>query len=281
LDEADRMTQDHCFPQLVEILDALHQANPREDDEDPQDLLADESEDDDDGDRMRGLPGIRGEASLMMLNADILQQIQDQKASPDPDTREVDDQEFRTGHDFAEEQEDDPVAGDDDAVMDESPKVHRQTFIYSATLTLPYTKTSKPTTKRKKKANGLDGGIAEILEKTQAMGETKVVDLSSSMTSNGVHSTKVGVRLPPGLTLEQIKCTQRHKDSHLFAYLMTTTQGASGPCLVFCNSIAGVRRVGTTLQTLGLSVRMLHANMQQVRFDFLPSRACLVALTKN
>jgi len=52
---------------------------------------------------------------------------------------------------------------------------------------------------------------------------------------------------------------------------MTTVDGSAGPALVFCNSIAGVRRVGTVLQTLGLSVRMLHAQMQQVRgvYDFL------------
>mmetsp|Transcript_16555 Transcript_16555/g.21665 ORF Transcript_16555/g.21665 Transcript_16555/m.21665 type:complete len:114 (+) Transcript_16555:883-1224(+) len=44
---------------------------------------------------------------------------------------------------------------------------------------------------------------------------------------------------------------------------MTTVEGASGLCLVFCNSIASVRRVGSTLQALGLDVRVLHAQMQQ------------------
>jgi ATP-dependent RNA helicase DDX24/MAK5 len=51
---------------------------------------------------------------------------------------------------------------------------------------------------------------------------------------------------------------------------LTTAQGASGPALVFCNSIAAVRRVGTTLQTLGLTVRILHAHMQQVSRWSLP-----------
>merc|ERR1712070_111522 len=73
-------------------------------------------------------------------------------------------------------------------------------------------------------------------------------------------------------SLEQIKCTQRHKDSHLYAYLMTTEQGSSGPCLVFCNSIAAVRRVGSTFQTLGFNVRILHAHMQQrARFKAVES----------
>ena len=152
--------------------------------------------------------------------------------------------------------------------------VVRQTFIYSATLTLPYTATKSSLSskqKKQRKKHNLDGGIAEILEKTGAVGETKVVDLSSSTvkataasTTTSSAKTRGGVRLPPGLRLEQIKCTQRHKDSHLYAYLVTTAQGASGPCLVFCNSIAAVRRVGATLSTLGMSVRILHAHMQQV-----------------
>jgi ATP-dependent RNA helicase DDX24/MAK5 len=78
------------------------------------------------------------------------------------------------------------------------------------------------------------------------------------------NNTPKGVRLPSGLEWKQIKCTQRHKDPHLYAYLFTTAQGASGPCLVFCNSIAGVRRVGSTLQKLGLPVRLLLAQMPQV-----------------
>jgi ATP-dependent RNA helicase DDX24/MAK5 len=131
--------------------------------------------------------------------------------------------------------------------------------------------------KRNKKKIPLEGGLAEILEKTHAMGQTKVVDLSmssrqthetnqsKSSTNPSSSSPSSSVQLPPGLRLEQILCTQRHKDSHLYAYLMTTTQGSSGPALVFCNSIAAVRRVGTTLQTLGLTVRILHAHMQQVR----------------
>jgi len=138
-------------------------------------------------------------------------------------------------------------------------------FIYSATLTLPFTSLNE---KRKRKArDGLEGGIAEILDRTRAMGETKVIDLSSNsmVSTNSSSRSQAGVRLPPGLVLEQVKCTQLHKDSHLYAYLMTTSQGASGPCLIFCNSIAAVRRVGKTLECLGMSVRILHAQMQQVR----------------
>lgn len=252
------MTQEHCFPQLVNILDSIHEANPRGEDE--EDDESDE-EDDDDPDRLLGLPGIRGEAQLTMLTDNILEQVEAHRKESPPETRELSDSEFQDG-------EDDEELRGDELVLEPQPKIHRQTFIFSATLTLPFTSTkqSKPSNKKRKKLN-LDGGIAEILEKTRAMGETKVVDLSSSSLSaksiSSVPGTG-GVRLPPGLRLEQIKCTQKHKDSHLYAYLLTTVQGSSGPCLVFCNSIAAVRRVGITLQTLGLPVRILHAHMQQV-----------------
>lgn len=129
----------------------------------------------------------------------------------------------------------------------------------------------------------MDGAIAEILDVAGARGQTKVCDLSNTVPE-GKHSQKnkdaakskteskipdnasttiTARRLPPGLTLGEIQCAQRHKDSHLYAYLVTTRQGSSGPCLVFCNSIAAVRRVGDTLQHLGLPVKMLHAQMMQ------------------
>ena len=174
----------------------------------------------------------------------------------------------------------------DDISLPAAPPVQRQTFVYSATLTLPpsasYVAKATKNNKKKgkaKKAVTVDGAIAEILEKARASGQTKVVDLTSAdkhyvlapskreesqTPTKESQSSLSSSRLPPGLSLYKIECTQRHKDSHLYAYLVTTAQGASGPCLVFCNSIAAVRRVGATLQALRLPVRMLHANMAQV-----------------
>ena len=286
------MTQDHSFPQLVQILERIHQQNKGSDYDDGSTDGNDSSDDDDDDEeRLLGLPGIRGEAKTATLTPELLQQIQKQREAMEPEQQEVDDDQFQGI--------DDPTEPDDDNAYDEvfhlhqvdndssdgQPAVHRQTFIYSATLTLPYTSTKSSALSGKKKKSSrarklpLDGGLAEILEKTYAMGETKVVDLSSSRvveavrgkasTSYTTSSSSMGVKLPPGLKLEHIKCTQLHKDSHLYAYLLTTAQGASGPALVFCNSIAAVRRVGTTLQSLGLSVRILHAHMQQVSLSVL------------
>ena len=264
LDEADRMTQEHSFPQLIKILDLVNDANPSEEDE-SEDEEGDDDDESYDGSRMLGLPGVRGEAQLTMLTDDILNQVQSLKSSTNPKSLDV------PADDSFDDDELDGVEDDvpEDLFATPEPRVHRQTLIYSATLTLPFTSTntSKPKRGKRGKKLGLDGGIAEILEKANAMGETKVVDLSSSSplaNSLSNHKTSHGVRLPPGLSLEQIKCTQRHKDSHLYAYLMTTEQGSSGPCLVFCNSIAAVRRVGSTFQTLGFNVRILHAQMQQV-----------------
>jgi ATP-dependent RNA helicase DDX24/MAK5 len=154
---------------------------------------------------------------------------------------------------------------------------------------------------KNKQPTTVDGAIAEILEIAGARGKTKVVDLTNaggsntqknkksvkksydeqkgkSKTSSGKEGNNDGPtssllnRLPPGLSLGEIRCAQRHKDSHLYAYLVTTRQGSSGPCLVFCNSIAAVRRVGETLKTLGLPVKMLHAQMQQVSFSSVLSK---------
>jgi len=277
LDEADRMTQEHSFPELVKILDLINVSNPSEKGDIDDDGDDESDSDSDDGTRMLGLPGIRGEAHLTMLTDDILEQIQAQKDGTNPKRVELPDDKYYDADDGKDVNEDDIS---EDLFSNLKPSVHRQTFIYSATLTLPFTSTktnssSNAKVRRRTKKLGLDGGIAEILDKTHAMGETKVVDLSSSSPATMSHANQQGtngVRLPPGLSLVQIKCTQRHKDSHLYAYLKTTIQGASGPCLVFCNSIAAVRRVGSTFQTLGFSTRILHAHMQQrARFKAVES----------
>ena len=263
LDEADRMIEKHCFPQLLQILEAVDNANPGEEDSDQEEDDAHDREDEEDW--LGSLPGVRGEAKVAMLTDDILQHVDSLKAEPAAQAVEVADDESEE-----EEEEIDDEGKIEDFYPSHVTRVKRQTFIYSATLTLPHTSTTGNSTFKKKRQQslGLDGAIAEILEKARAMGETKIVDLSSSSTtvapSGQSNNAPKGVRLPPGLELKQIKCTQRHKDSHLYAYLVTTAQGASGPCLVFCNSIAGVRRVGSTLQKLGLPVRLLHAQMQQV-----------------
>ena len=287
VDEADRMIKQGSFPQLKQIFEVINQANPPP--EDPNEL-EDGSDDDeeDDEDRLKSLQGIRGEAKVVMLDDSILAAIERERRGDTPKPMEMEDDEY------LEQLE----AADDESESEEEKeeRVHRQTFVYSATLTLPTSThhlikkdhSKKSSKKNKKKQLSVDGAIAEMLDLAGAMGETKVVDLSnlipegksqqskksakdkktekddSSKSDRAKKPPSIAARLPPGLSLGEIRCAQRHKDSHLYAYLVTTHQGASGPCLVFCNSIAGVRRVGETLQTLGLPVKMLHAQMAQV-----------------
>jgi ATP-dependent RNA helicase DDX24/MAK5 len=290
IDEADRMVSQGSFKELGRILDAVQAANPMdEDDEDEDDAVSDNGDDDADGneaERMFGLPGVPGEARVEMLSDNVMKQMQQQHGDDDDDddendsdndddepvAQEMEDDEFEA---LAKEQQgDDDEDSDADFSLPGLPPVERQTFVYSATLTLPSpTPFIKGKPKKKQaEADKIDGAIAEILDKARAKGKTKIVDLTNAEKSGKAIAfagdKKIApvrqIRLPPGLELQAIKCTQLHKDSHLYAYLMTTTQGASGPCLVFCNSIAAVRRVGTTLETLGLPVRILHAQMQQV-----------------
>jgi ATP-dependent RNA helicase DDX24/MAK5 len=271
IDEADRMIQQGSFPQLERILDAVHTANPLDSDDEEED----DGSDDEDPDRMLSLPGIPGEARVQMLD-DVLKKLEEQKGRVAPESAELDDSEYEEEMKELDEDDDDEEAGIE---LPSAPPVYRQTFVFSATLTLPpsdsYRKKKRANKgKRQNQSESLTGAIAEILEKAHAHGQTKVVDLTSSnklfAKDNGSIVAKEGMnasktRLPPGLSLHSIACTQKHKDSHLYAYLVTTEQGAKGPCLVFCNSIAAVKRVGTTLLTLKLPVRMLHASMPQVR----------------
>lgn len=271
------MVQQGSFPQLERILDAVHAANPlSDDDEELEEELDDETEQ---NERLLSLPGVRGESRVTMLG-DIMKQMEARngKSQPDLDGNEVE-------NNFNQLDDKDQGSEVDDDEQDEEslelplrPPVYRQTFVFSATLTLPpsenYLKKMRKNKKGKAKGSSLTGAIAEILERAHTYGKTKVVDLTSSTKFVANEKQVVVVqtaeaseksRLPPGLTLQTISCTQKHKDSHLYAYLVTTSQGSSGPCLVFCNSIAGVKRVGITLQTLRLPVRTLHASMPQVR----------------
>jgi ATP-dependent RNA helicase DDX24/MAK5 len=290
IDEADRMVSQGSFKELGRILDAVQAANPMDEDDDEDDDAGGDEDDDEDGneaDRMFGLPGVPGEAKVQMLSDDVMKQLQQQRGEDnddadsdddEPPTKEMEDDEFEA---LANEQQgEDEDDSDADFSLPALPPVERQTFVYSATLTLPSpTPFTKSKSNKKRPGVDIDGAIAEILEKARSKGKTKIVDLTNAEKAGKLISVagagskesdkKIApvrqIKLPPGLELQAIKCTQLHKDSHLYAYLMTTTQGISGPCLVFCNSIAAVRRVGTTLETLGLPVRILHAQMQQVR----------------
>jgi ATP-dependent RNA helicase DDX24/MAK5 len=260
------MIQQGSFPQLERILESVHNANPlsNSDDSDNDDQI--HEDEDQDKNRLMSLPGIRGESQVEMWSEKLSKLNSKEGEVNSPPARNPDDDQSEDDGSIQESCEGVVIA-----------PVYRQTFVFSATLTLPpsesFAKKKRNKDSKKSLQKSLTGAIAEILDKAHTYGMTKVVDLTSSTQlvtkENDVLVLKEGTqneksRLPPGLSLEIIQCTQKHKDSHLYAYLLTTEQGQAGPCLIFCNSIAAVKRVGITLQTLGLPVRMLHANMPQV-----------------
>lgn len=294
VDEADRLVKQGSFPQLRQIFDEINRANPPPEDEDSEDD-GDSDSDSDDG-RLRSLRGVRGEAKVVMLDDSILAAIERERSrgggggGDAPAPMEMDDDEYEEQRRTLEQE-----AGSENESEEPEP-VHRQTFVYSATLTLPpsmhhlikkdASALTKGRRRRRRHPATADGAIAEILDAAGARGETKVVDLSNAAAAAKPEGGKKGAkarkdnsknnkdgsggtptpatRLPPGLALGEVPCAQRRKDSHLYAYLVATRQGSSGPCLVFCNSIAAVRRVGDTLRELGLPARTLHAQMAQV-----------------
>ena len=313
IDEADRMIKQGSFPQLQQIFEVINRANPPPSTQNNE-SDGDDSEHDDDTDdhRLKSLSGVRGEAKVVMLNDSILAAIERERNNSGkgktkdtiPVPMEMDDAEFEEQmQQLHNDDADSEIDLSEDEGEDNEP-VHRQTFIYSATLTLPPSMhhlikkdhAAKIKSKKRKGSNKqpttVDGAIAEILDVAGARGEIKIVDLSNTTISSDGKKVKISskdavepkgskatasnksddlspsllTRLPPGLTLGEIRCAQMHKDSHLYAYLVTTRQGSSGPCLVFCNSIAAVRRVGETLKTLGLPAKVLHAQMAQVSY---------------
>src|SRR5687767_10102038 len=85
------MTQEHCFPQLVQLMDEINKANSS--DETASDVGSDEQEDEDDTDRLLGLPGISGEAKLTMLTDDLLQKVEENR-SFEPEVKKTFDDDF-------------------------------------------------------------------------------------------------------------------------------------------------------------------------------------------
>lgn len=274
IDEADRMISQGSFPQLTSIFERIQEANPPLDSMDDQDSIG--SDDIADGDRLYGLPGIKGESKVFMLTDEMLKMMnqgsdKNEDLKKVPKAMELDDDEFEMEQQKLERLEEENSDFDDE----DKERVQRQTFIFSATLTLPTSSHinigAELSQRRKgKEKMSIDGAIQEILEKAGAQGQTKVVDLSHQKAEKSISkndlpnlNTKPSINLPPGLSLYEVRCTQKHKDSHLYSFLTNTKQGSSGPSLVFCNSIGAVKRVGETLKVLGLPVRTLHAQMQQ------------------
>ncbi|CAG2158342.1 unnamed protein product [Oppiella nova] len=131
----------------------------------------------------------------------------------------------------------------------------RQTFVFSATLTLTYSLPNRLKMKNKNKANKLNGKqkLAKFVEffgmRSDAM---EVIDL-----------TEQGVGIPESkqLTECKINCMAEEKDLYLYYFLSLF----KGRTLVFCNSKDCLRRVVNVLKILDLKPLPLHSSMPQKR----------------
>jgi ATP-dependent RNA helicase DDX24/MAK5 len=124
----------------------------------------------------------------------------------------------------------------------------RQTFVFSATLTLvhdlpQYLKKKK---KSKKVEMTKDTKLNELIEMF-GMKNPKIFDISSE---RGVAEKVVEAR---------ILCSLDEKDFYLY-YILTSHTGRT---IVFCNSIECVKRISSILSHLNVSSITLHGKMEQ------------------
>ncbi|XP_030070651.1 ATP-dependent RNA helicase DDX24 isoform X2 [Microcaecilia unicolor] len=123
----------------------------------------------------------------------------------------------------------------------------RQTFVFSATLTLvhqvPTRILQKKNAKKMDKASKLD----ELMQKIGVRGKPKVIDLTRKEATVET------------LTETRIHCEKEEKDFYLYYFLLQY----SGRTMVFANSIDCIKRLSGLLTILDCNPLPLHANMHQ------------------
>ncbi|QDZ19204.1 DEAD-box ATP-dependent RNA helicase [Chloropicon primus] len=124
-----------------------------------------------------------------------------------------------------------------------SPKL--QTFVFSATLTMPKTVLKKKESKAPKKAKT---SVASIMKKIKFRENVQIFDLT--------RIRKVAAKLEETV----INCSEESRMEFLYFVLATKTEGRT---LVFCNAISTIRTLLSILENLGLPVSAIHAQQQQ------------------
>ncbi|KAL2717010.1 ATP-dependent RNA helicase DDX24-like [Vespula squamosa] len=136
--------------------------------------------------------------------------------------------------------------------VNEKKSKERQTFVFSATLTLVHD--IPDYLQRKKKRFGK----SKIFKLTPGQKLQKIIDMLKIKNPKIVDITKE-TGTATNLTECRIACTIDHKDYYLYYFL----KRHSGRTLVFCNSIGCVKRLATLFNILECNPLPLHANMQQ------------------
>ncbi|XP_069570962.1 ATP-dependent RNA helicase DDX24 [Brachyistius frenatus] len=122
----------------------------------------------------------------------------------------------------------------------------RQTFVFSATLTMAR---SLPTRLLQKKKKNLDqrSKLEVLMDKVGIKAKPKIIDLTRKEATVET------------LTETQIHCQKEEKDFYLYYFLLQYP----GRTMVFANSIDCIKRLNSLLVILGCTPLPLHANMHQ------------------
>lgn len=122
-----------------------------------------------------------------------------------------------------------------------------QTFVFSATLTLPAHLSGGGAKHKAKKKGKSKSPVQAIMKKIKFRSGWKVIDLTNEQIT------------AQGLKECFCECTEKDRDAALY-YLLAKHGGQT---LIFCNAISAIRRLASILKLLGLPVGSLHASMQQ------------------
>ncbi|KAM4689990.1 ATP-dependent RNA helicase DDX24 [Rhinophrynus dorsalis] len=123
----------------------------------------------------------------------------------------------------------------------------RQTFVFSATLTLIHQAPTRLLQKKKFKKMDKDSKLLTLMEKIGMKGKPKIIDLTRKQATVET------------LTETRINCTSDEKDFYLYYFLLQY----QGRTMVFANSIDCIKRLCSLLTILDCNPLPLHANMHQ------------------
>uniref|UniRef100_A0A8C8VJ39 ATP-dependent RNA helicase n=1 Tax=Pelusios castaneus TaxID=367368 RepID=A0A8C8VJ39_9SAUR len=124
---------------------------------------------------------------------------------------------------------------------------HRQTFVFSATLTLVHQAPTRVLQKKRAKKIDQKTKLQMLMEKVGIRGKPKVIDLTRKEATVET------------LTETRIHCDMDEKDYYLYYFLLQYP----GRTMVFANSIDCIKRLSALLTILDCNPLPLHANMHQ------------------
>lgn len=123
----------------------------------------------------------------------------------------------------------------------------RQTFVFSATLTMVHSLPTRLLQKKKKKNLDQRNKLEILMEKVGIKSKPKVIDLTRKEATVET------------LIETQIHCQKDEKDFYLYYFLLQYP----GRTMVFANSIDCIKRLNSLLVILDCTPLPLHANMHQ------------------